>query len=60
MSLADRLESVRRGQQPVADTGVATPERTRLIDPFAAVKASVHQALLDSLVSSSPWSRWGS
>jgi pilus assembly protein CpaF len=27
----------------------AAPERTRLLDPFAAVKASVHQALLDSL-----------
>lgn len=50
MSLADRLESVRRGQQPVAnDHGTAAPERTRIVDPFAAVKASVHQALLDSL-----------
>ena len=29
--------------------GHATPERARIVDPFAAVKASVHQALLDSL-----------
>ena len=50
MSLADRLESVRRGQQPAGDAvGAAAPERARVIDPFAAVKASVHQALLDSL-----------
>ena len=27
----------------------SAPERARIIDPFAAVKASVHQALLDSL-----------
>jgi pilus assembly protein CpaF len=52
MSLAERLESVRRGQQAAADTSPspATPnERHRIVDPFAAVKASVHQALLDSL-----------
>lgn len=50
MSLADRLDSVRRSQQPAAnDHGAATPERARVADPFAAVKASVHQALLDSL-----------
>ena len=50
MSLADRLDSVRRSQQPAAnDHGTATPDRTRIVDPFAAVKASVHQALLDSL-----------
>lgn len=50
MSLADRLESVRRSQQPAAsDNSTATPDRVRVVDPFAAVKASVHQALLDSL-----------
>lgn len=50
MSLADRLDSVRRSQQPAAnDHGTATPDRVRVVDPFAAVKASVHQALLDSL-----------
>lgn len=50
MSLADRLESVRRAQQPAADTAPgAAPEKARIVDPFAAVKASVHQALLDSL-----------
>ena len=50
MSLADRLDSVRRSQQPAAnDHGTATPDKARIVDPFAAVKASVHQALLDSL-----------
>ncbi|MDF2093089.1 CpaF family protein [Knoellia sp. 3-2P3] len=49
MSLADRLENVRRAQQPVGDSAHAAPERARIVDPFAAVKASVHQALLDSL-----------
>ena len=54
MSLAERLESVRRSQQTAAEasTGTGAPagqERHRVVDPFAAVKASVHQALLDSL-----------
>ncbi len=54
MSLAERLESVRRTQQAASDAASGTPtpaanERQRVADPFAAVKASVHQALLDSL-----------
>jgi pilus assembly protein CpaF len=54
MSLADRLESVRRSQQETngaahAATKPGQPERARIVDPFATVKASVHQALLDSL-----------
>ena len=54
MSLAERLESVRRGQQAAIDAAApagspTAHERPRVIDPFAAVKASVHQALLDSL-----------
>jgi pilus assembly protein CpaF len=54
MSLAERLESVRRSQAAVeVNSGTQTPaaanERQRVADPFAAVKASVHQALLDSL-----------
>jgi pilus assembly protein CpaF len=54
MSLAERLESVRRSQQAASDAANNTPapsahERQRVVDPFAAVKASVHQALLDSL-----------
>jgi pilus assembly protein CpaF len=54
MSLADRLESVRRQQQqaaaPTQQRSPSAPaERIRIADPFAAVKASVHQALLDSL-----------
>jgi pilus assembly protein CpaF len=54
MNLAERIDSVRRSQQgaaePAAHGGITgTVERSRIIDPFAAVKASVHQALLDSL-----------
>jgi pilus assembly protein CpaF len=53
MSLADRLENVRRSQQPVTEPtqagGQQAAARPRIVDPFAAVKASVHQALLDSL-----------
>ncbi|WP_457252464.1 CpaF family protein [Pedococcus sp. P5_B7] len=52
MSLADRLESVRRSQASAVEASSAAPsanERPRLIDPFATVKASVHQALMDSL-----------
>jgi pilus assembly protein CpaF len=54
MSLAERLESVRKSQQAVeANSGsqatAPTHERQRVADPFAVVKASVHQALLDSL-----------
>jgi len=50
MSLADRLESVRRSQATEATAAAPSAnERPRLIDPFATVKASVHQALMDSL-----------
>ncbi|WP_406831793.1 CpaF family protein [Pedococcus sp. KACC 23699] len=54
MSLAERLENVRRNQQSASDAANGTPtpaahERQRVVDPFSAVKASVHQALLDSL-----------
>ncbi len=53
MSLAERLESVRRTQQAATETSSSpTPASAgppRIVDPFAAVKASVHQALLDSL-----------
>ena len=53
MSLADRLDQARRSQ-PVAPNGHdakagENPAIVRIRDPFAAVKASVHQALLDSL-----------
>ena len=54
MTLADRLEQARRSQ-PVAPNGheqTAAEARHvvgRISDPFAAVKASVHQGLLDSL-----------
>jgi pilus assembly protein CpaF len=52
VSLADRLDSVRRAQQPVeqAPSGPQqSASRVRVVDPFSSVKASVHQALLDSL-----------
>ena len=54
MSLADRLESVRRSSQPVEPSSGNNNnnnghERVRIVDPFSAVKAGVHQALLDSL-----------
>ena len=53
MSLYDRLETVRRAQTPVvAPVGDSPAHRqpTRKgIDPFAKVKAGVHQALLESL-----------
>src|SRR5680860_1915865 len=53
MSLADRLDQARRSQ-PEAPNGHdakdgSKPAVVRVRDPFAAVKASVHQALLDSL-----------
>ena len=55
MSLYDRLETVRRGQAPVpqpslgeAATRGSAPMRPGS-DPFAVVKAAVHQALLESL-----------
>ncbi len=58
MSLADRLESVRRGQLPASDPTQPTPgtaghtpgeHKARIVDPFASVKAAVHTALLESL-----------
>src|SRR5665647_3393127 len=53
MSLADRLDQARRSQ-PSEPNGHdakdgSKPAVVRVRDPFAAVKASVHQALLDSL-----------
>jgi pilus assembly protein CpaF len=54
MSLADRLDSVRRasrGEDHPAPAQVHGPETRapRAVDPFAPVKQSVHQALLDQL-----------
>src|SRR5665647_1310250 len=53
MSLADRLDQARRSQpsEPNGPDGKdgSKPEVIRIRDPFATVKASVHQALLDSL-----------
>ena len=53
MSLTERLEQARRSQ-PVAANGQESPAgesaaTTRLHDPYARVKAGVHQALMDSL-----------
>jgi pilus assembly protein CpaF len=53
MSLADRLAQAKKSKTPEADTDVApgavTRHRTRHIDPFADLKRTVHQALLESL-----------
>jgi pilus assembly protein CpaF len=55
VSLADRLDSVRRAQQPAVESNApANPQRAGMerqhrVDPFAEVKAAVHQALIDSL-----------
>jgi pilus assembly protein CpaF len=68
MSLADRLESVRRAQRPAEEQDGAPPpaptrppapeagsarsvptRAARSTDPVTAVKAGVHQALMDSL-----------
>jgi pilus assembly protein CpaF len=53
VSLADRLDSVRRTQTPAQDalpnTAPGMAERPRHHDPFAPVKAAVHQALMESL-----------
>ena len=53
MSLADRLEQARRSPQ-IPQNGHESPaganhSAARIRDPFASVKASVHQALLESL-----------
>ncbi|MGH8867320.1 MAG: CpaF family protein [Actinomycetes bacterium] len=53
MSLADRLNQVKNNgsaesTSATTGTGVTTRE-ARLLDPFADVKRSVHQSLLDSL-----------
>lgn len=52
MSLADRLDSARRSQQPTEPTTAAEQRaggRRRVMDPFSEVKGRVHQALIDSL-----------
>ncbi len=53
MSLADRLDSLRQAQQPaLTQTAPTSPRqnaRQAARDPYAGVKASVHQALLESL-----------
>jgi pilus assembly protein CpaF len=54
LSLTDRLEQARRSSQPAAPNGhesqgSARPAAARPIDAFAHVKASVHQALMESL-----------
>ena len=50
MSLSDRLESARRAQQPIApvQNGHLRVLPT-IVDPFAEVKARVHQAMIDQL-----------
>ena len=48
MSLAERLEQGRQTRE-TAKGSVAQPGPVRVVDPFAKVKASVHQGLIDSL-----------
>jgi pilus assembly protein CpaF len=54
MSLADRLDSVRRTQNPAASaaelqTDKGSGRRRRAQDPYAGVKGRVHQSLIDNL-----------
>ena len=51
MSLADRLDSVRRGQGPAPTVGPdhGRANRRRAADPFKDVKGRVHQALIENL-----------
>ncbi len=53
MSLADRIDSVRRAALPVGAATEPMPGMTRApiarIDPFATVKANVHRALVEQL-----------
>jgi pilus assembly protein CpaF len=54
MSLTDRLEQARRSSQPTTPNGHESPGHARSaaprpVDAFAHVKASVHQALMESL-----------
>ena len=51
MSLSDRLDSVRRAQQPIAPVQNNGQLRVlpAIVDPFAEVKARVHQAMIDQL-----------
>ena len=47
MSLADRLDQARRSAEPAANTPAHST--VTALDPFAKVKESVHQGLIDSL-----------
>jgi pilus assembly protein CpaF len=49
MSLAERLEQARRSQEGPRDVEIGIPGSAHRIDPFASVKASVHEALIGSL-----------
>ena len=48
MSLAERLEQARRSQEGPRDVEISAPGTAHRIDPFAGVKASVHEALIGS------------
>ena len=50
MSLADRIDNLRRVTPPEdGENRFGAGQLRRILDPFAEVKARVHQALLDSL-----------
>ncbi|WP_404384142.1 CpaF family protein [Knoellia locipacati] len=48
-SLADRLDTVRRSQEPIVPARGMSPTEHRVVDPFVEVKERVHQGLIDSL-----------
>ncbi|MFC7486702.1 CpaF family protein [Knoellia sp. CPCC 206453] len=49
MSLADRLDTVRRAHEPIVPSRGGDQAETRRVDPFTEVKERVHQGLIDSL-----------
>ncbi len=49
MSLAERLEQARRSQEGPTDVGIGVPGQGVRVDPFAGLKASVHESLIGSL-----------
>ncbi|WP_392544892.1 CpaF family protein [Oryzobacter telluris] len=52
MSLADRLDSVRKSATPTTGTETAPgapAQKRRTVDPFSEVKERVHQALIENL-----------
>ncbi len=50
MKLGDRIKQVADNEpHSITDSGAALPDERRVVDPFAAVKARAHEALMDRL-----------